>query len=112
MTSQKPEIIHRIELTGNPFVDTGLAIIAHLSDCSSIDDLTLADMKMNKYKTINKILSQSMSFSLSSLVSSAKILLLKVFLVPLILQALTIRLPRIMKMVAAVVPWTVMRKDS
>ena len=45
MISQKPEIVHKIELTGNPFVDTGLAIIAHLSDCSTIDDLTLADIK-------------------------------------------------------------------
>ena len=45
MTSQKPEIVHNIELTGNPFVDTGLAVIAHLSGCSNIDDLTLANMK-------------------------------------------------------------------
>jgi CRISPR-associated protein Cst1 len=45
MTSQKAEIVHKIELTGNPFVDSGLAVISHLSDCSSIDDLTLADMK-------------------------------------------------------------------
>ncbi|MGC1929059.1 MAG: hypothetical protein WA667_08800 [Candidatus Nitrosopolaris sp.] len=45
MTSQKNEDVYKIQLTGNPFVDTGLAVIAHLSDCSSIDDLTLADMK-------------------------------------------------------------------
>jgi len=45
MMSQKPEIVHKIELTGNPFVDTGLAIIAHLSDCGSIDDLTLTVMR-------------------------------------------------------------------
>jgi CRISPR-associated protein Cst1 len=43
--SQKTENIYKIQLTGNPFVDTGLAIIAHLSNCSSIDDLTLAYMK-------------------------------------------------------------------
>ncbi len=43
--SQKTENAYKIQLTGNPFVDTGLAIIAHLSNCSSIDDLTLADIK-------------------------------------------------------------------
>ena len=58
------------------------------------------------------ILLQSMSFSLLSPVSSAKILLRKVYLDPLILQASTIRLPRIMKMVAAVVRWTVRQRDS
>ena len=58
------------------------------------------------------ILLQSMSFSLLSPVSSAKILLPKVYLVPLILQVSTIRLPRIMKMVAAVVRWTVRQRDS
>jgi hypothetical protein len=42
---KKPEIVHKIESTGNPFVDTRLAVIAHLSDCNSIDDLTLADMR-------------------------------------------------------------------
>ena len=45
MTSQKAEIVHELELTGNPFVDTGLAVIAYLSGCSSIDNLTLADIK-------------------------------------------------------------------
>ena len=58
------------------------------------------------------ILLQSMSFSLSNPVSSAKILLPKVYLVPLIFQVSTIRLPRIMKMVAAVVRWTVRQRDS
>jgi predicted transcriptional regulator len=58
------------------------------------------------------ILLQSMSFSLLSPVSSAKILLPKVYLVPLILQVSTIRLPRIMKMVAAVVRGTVRQRDS
>lgn len=45
MTSQKTEDLYKIQLTGNPFVDTGVAVIADLSNCSSIDDLTLADMK-------------------------------------------------------------------
>ena len=58
------------------------------------------------------ILLQSMSFSLLSPVSFAKILLPKVYLVPLILQVSTIRLPRIMKMVAAVVRWTLRQRDS
>lgn len=43
--SQKTESVDKIQLTGNPFVDTGLAIIAYLSECSTIDDLTLSDMK-------------------------------------------------------------------
>jgi CRISPR-associated protein Cst1 len=43
--SQKTESVDKIQLTGNPFVDTGLAVIAYLSGCSSIDDLTLSDMK-------------------------------------------------------------------
>jgi hypothetical protein len=34
-----------IELTGNPFVDTGIAVIAALNDCSAIEDLTLRKMK-------------------------------------------------------------------
>ena len=34
-----------IELTGNPFVDTGLAIIAALNDCNTIEELTLRKMK-------------------------------------------------------------------
>jgi hypothetical protein len=34
-----------IELTGNPFVDTGLAIIAALNSCNTIGDLTLRKMK-------------------------------------------------------------------
>ena len=34
-----------IELTGNPFVDTGLATIAALSGCKTIDGLTLRRMK-------------------------------------------------------------------
>jgi len=34
----------KIALTGNPFVDTGLAVIASLSKCEDIDDLTLDHM--------------------------------------------------------------------
>ena len=34
-----------IELTGNPFVDTGLATIPALSNCKNIDELTLRKMK-------------------------------------------------------------------
>jgi hypothetical protein len=45
MTSQKTEDVYKIQLTGNPFVDAGLAVVANLSHCSSINDLTLADMK-------------------------------------------------------------------
>jgi CRISPR-associated protein Cst1 len=36
---------NRIELTGNPFVDNGLAIIAALCKCENIEDLTLKKMK-------------------------------------------------------------------
>jgi hypothetical protein len=43
--SQKTESAYKIQLTGNPFIDTGLAIIAHLSNFSSIDDLTLEAME-------------------------------------------------------------------
>ena len=32
MTSQKTEDLYKVQLTGNPFVDTDLAVIAHLSD--------------------------------------------------------------------------------
>jgi CRISPR-associated protein Cst1 len=35
----------KVELTGNPFVDTGLATIAAMAGCHSIDDLTLEQMK-------------------------------------------------------------------
>jgi CRISPR-associated protein Cst1 len=35
----------KIRLTGNPFVDTGLAVIAYLAGCEKIDDLTLNDIK-------------------------------------------------------------------
>ena len=35
----------QISLTGNPFVDNGLGIIASLSGCESIDDLTLEHMQ-------------------------------------------------------------------
>jgi hypothetical protein len=36
---------NKIELTGNPFVDTGLAVIAVLNGCKTIDDLTLRRVK-------------------------------------------------------------------
>jgi hypothetical protein len=32
-------------LTGNPFVDNGLAVIAALADCKTIDELTLAKIR-------------------------------------------------------------------
>ena len=34
-----------ISLTGNPFVDTGLAVLAFRSGCNNIDELTLEKMK-------------------------------------------------------------------
>src|SRR3954447_16195419 len=34
-----------LELTSNPFVDNGLAVIAALCDCESIDQLTLRRVK-------------------------------------------------------------------
>ena len=34
-----------ISLTGNPFVDTGLAVLAFRSGCEHIEDLTLEKMK-------------------------------------------------------------------
>jgi len=36
---------NQIELTGNPFVDTGLAVIAAKGECKNIEDLTLRKMK-------------------------------------------------------------------
>ncbi|MEW6424829.1 MAG: hypothetical protein AB1523_08815 [Bacillota bacterium] len=35
----------KIELSGNPFVDTGLAVISSLAGLNKIDELTLADLK-------------------------------------------------------------------
>jgi hypothetical protein len=44
-TKTKSKNRNAVALTGNPFVDTGLATIAALSSCKTIDDLTLRKMK-------------------------------------------------------------------
>ena len=44
-SQHKQQTINKIELTGNPFVDNGLAIIAALCKCENIEDLTLRKMK-------------------------------------------------------------------
>lgn len=45
----------RVELTGNPFVDNGLATIAALCKCESIEDLTLRKMKnLHHYELTGK----------------------------------------------------------
>ena len=41
---------NRVELTGNVFVDNGLAIIAALCNCERIEDLTLRKMKLLHHK--------------------------------------------------------------
>lgn len=45
ISQHKQQTINKIELTGNPFVDNGLAIIAALCKCENIEDLTLRKMK-------------------------------------------------------------------
>ena len=63
----------KIELTGNPFVDTGFAVLATLSDCESIDDLTLDHMKKvhkdgkQLARWNSKLKSTSMIFTINSL---------------------------------------------
>jgi hypothetical protein len=64
----------QISLTGNPFVDTGLAVIASLSNCTTIDELTLEHIK--SYHTNGELLAQrnlnlrstSMIFGINSLI--------------------------------------------
>ena len=41
----KQQATNKVELTGNVFVDNGLAVIAALSGCENIEDLTLRKMK-------------------------------------------------------------------
>lgn len=63
----------KISLTGNPFVDTGLAVLASLSSCKSIDDLTLDQMKKvhgngeELARWNSKLKSTSMIFTIDSL---------------------------------------------
>ncbi len=62
-----------ISLTGNPFVDTGLAVLATLSDCDSIDDLTLNQLRKihgdgkQLARWNSKLKSTSMIFTINSL---------------------------------------------
>lgn len=63
----------KIELTGNPFVDTGLAVLATLSNCENINDLTLDHMKKvhgdgkELARWNSKLKSTSMIFTINSL---------------------------------------------
>lgn len=63
----------KIELTGNPFVDTGLAVLATLANCRDIDDLTLDHMKKvhqngeQLARWNSKLKSTSMIFTINSL---------------------------------------------
>jgi CRISPR-associated protein Cst1 len=62
-----------ISLTGNPFVDTGLAVLAYKSHCNSIDELTLEKMKAVQgdgtelARRNSKLKSTSMIFTINSL---------------------------------------------
>ena len=62
-----------ISLTGNPFVDTGLAVLAYKSHCESIDELTLEKMKAvhgdgtELARRNSKLKSTSMIFTINSL---------------------------------------------
>jgi hypothetical protein len=62
-----------ISLTGNPFVDTGLAVLAFKSHCESIDELTLEKMKAvhgdgtELARRNSKLKSTSMIFTINSL---------------------------------------------
>jgi hypothetical protein len=62
-----------ISLTGNPFVDTGLAVLAYKSGCSSLEELTLEKMKvihgdgMELARRNSKLKSTSMIFTINSL---------------------------------------------
>lgn len=64
-----------ISLTGNPFVDTGLAVLAYKSNCVSIEDLTLEKMKeihsdgSELARRNSKLKSTSMIFTINSLVT-------------------------------------------
>ena len=62
-----------ISLTGNPFVDTGLAVLAYKSGCSSVEELTLEKMKAahgdgtELARRNSKLKSTSMIFTINSL---------------------------------------------
>ena len=64
-----------ISLTGNPFVDTGLAVLAFKSHCENIDDLTLEKIKevhgdgTELARRNSKLKSTSMIFTVNSLVT-------------------------------------------
>lgn len=62
-----------ISLTGNPFVDTGLAVLAYKSHCENIEELTLEKMKAvhgngtELARRNSKLKSTSMIFTINSL---------------------------------------------
>ncbi len=68
-----------ISLTGNPFVDTGLAVLAYKSHCESIDELTLEKMKAvhgdgtELARRNSKLKSTSMIFTINSLATHPSI---------------------------------------
>lgn len=49
----------RVELTGNIFVDNGLAVIAALAKCDKIEDLTLRKMKLLHHKGKGMLLARN-----------------------------------------------------
>lgn len=65
----------KIDLTGNPFVDTGLAVIASKSNLQSIDDLNLGDLRAvhkdgrDLAKDAQKLKSFTMIFTRNSLLT-------------------------------------------
>lgn len=69
----------QIELTGNPFVDTGLGVIACLADKQKIDDLTLNDLRKVHgdgkllARRNSKLKSMTMIFSNNSLATNPAI---------------------------------------
>ena len=64
-----------ISLTGNPFVDTGLAVLAFRSECEHMEELTLEKMKKvhgdgsELARRNSKLKSTSMIFTINSLVT-------------------------------------------
>jgi hypothetical protein len=63
----------KIDLTGNPFVDTGLAVLATLANCKGVDELTLDHMTRvhrngeQLARWNSKLKSTSMIFTINSL---------------------------------------------
>ena len=68
---------NKISLTGNPFVDNGLAVIAALADCKTMNELTLEKIrevhkKGERLARANNILSSTFSLYLNSPLTNQK----------------------------------------